>query len=434
MNALYQAPRRGWRCCRRGWRLHRRAWLLALGLLGAGAAPALAQTPLSWPDLLERFRSRNPELMAGRAQVEGASAEEITARLRPNPAISLGVDQVNLPAAGARWGWNGAQWAGGIEQVVERGGKRALRMESARFGTSIATAEYADLERQAVHLLRESFIGVLLARSLADLAMEDLAAYDRVIALNRERHQAGDISRVDLARIELQRAQFEADSVDAALALRGAKQEILALLDDPTPVEAFEIEGDFELRALPLSREAAERLAFEARPDLRSAGAALRQADAEQRLARAHAIPDPQFALGLQRALGENALGLTVGIPLQLFDRNQGERARTGSAVRGAEATRRGIAARITREVEAAYDAVVAAESLAASYRDRYLQQAQEVRETISFSYRHGEASLLEFLDAEQAWRETQITHRHLIARFLSSLNQLETAIGREIL
>jgi cobalt-zinc-cadmium efflux system outer membrane protein len=418
------------------------AWTLACLY---GAAPAAAQVagnaqaqpsgqaPLGWAELVERFRSRSPELAAGRAQLRVASAAEVTAALRPNPSLSYGVEEVTVPAAGAGWGWSDRQWVGGLEQTIELGGKRRMRIESARRASAVAAADYRDVERQALNQLREHYIGALLAASLAELATEDLAEYDRVIALNRERYRAGDLSRVDLARVELERARFEADSAAAALALRAAKQELLASLDDPTPVEQFALSGELEAGELTLSRAEAQRLAREQRPDLKAAERTREWSDAERRLARANSIADPQIGLGWQRTPGRNALGITVGVPLQIFDRNQGERARTAAEIEAAEAARRGVAARVDREVEAAFDAAESARALLASYQARYLEQARDVYETTRFSYEHGEASLLEFLDAGKAYRDAQVSYRELAARYLSALNQLDTAVGREI-
>lgn len=360
-------------------------------------------------------------------------ADEVTAALRPNPAASYGVAEVGVPAHGDGWGWSDRQWAGGLEQVIETGGKRGARMESARRASAVAAAEYRDLERQALGRLRDHYVEALLAQSLSELATEDLAEYDRVISLNRDRYQVGDLSRVDLARVELERARFESDSAAAALALRAARQELLAALGDPTPVERFELAGSLELGELTLSREEARRLALELRPDLAAAERARELSDAEWRLARANSIADPQLGLGWQRTLGRSALGLTVAVPLQLFDRNQGERARAAAEVNAAGELRRGMEARVEREVEAAFDAVESASALVASYRARYLEQARDVYETTRFSYEHGEASLLEFLDAGKAYRDAQVSYRVLAARHLSALGQLDTATGREI-
>ena len=121
-------------------------------------------------------------------------------------------------------------------------------MESARFATRIASTDQADLERNLTFNLRDAFNRTLQAKALLELANANLGYYDQVLKVNQERFRAGDIAKVDLQRLELQRVQFESDIENAKVALRTAKIQMLALMNDKTAVESFDVTGDFEYK------------------------------------------------------------------------------------------------------------------------------------------------------------------------------------------
>ncbi len=413
--------------------MHGRKWKLASYFLLAAQA-ALAQRALTWDEVRERFHTNNPNLLAGQLQVRESQASEITAGLRPNPVISSINDEFLLFNPDRFKPFDTSQWTQSISQLIERRKKRPLRVESARLATSIASTDLADQERQLLFNLRDAFVRALQAKAFVDLANDNLAYYDRVLAVNRERFNAGDLARVDLTRLELQRAQFESDVVNARVNLRTAKIALLALMNDRQPVDTFDITGPFDFRPVPLTLEEARRAAVNVRPDLQSATTAVQKAVADNRLAWANGSWDPQLYLEYQRTQSDNTMGFGVSLPLRIFDRNQGEKERTRLDIDRARRFRESVIAGIYRDVDSAYATVNSVADLIVPYRDRYLPQARDVRETVSFSYSNGGASLLDFLDAQKSYRDTELAYQNLIASYLSALNQLSLATGREVM
>src|ERR1035437_9002305 len=226
-------------------RLTRCAWMV-VAIAGAGPSGAFAQQPLTWQQVKDRFEATNPTLRAGRIGIDEARAQEITANLRPNPDMTTTLDQI-APFSG-----NPYRPFGSVLPLVsasylhERGGKRELRLESARKGTAVAQSQLADQERTLLFNLRNSFVQALQQKSVVALATENLAYYDRLLGVSDERFKAGDIAQVDLDRLELQRVQFETDLQTATVNLRTAKIQLLTLLDDRTPIEQFDVAGPYD--------------------------------------------------------------------------------------------------------------------------------------------------------------------------------------------
>jgi cobalt-zinc-cadmium efflux system outer membrane protein len=412
---------------------------VTIALIGAGfCGQALAQNALSWGEVRDLFLKNNPSLAAGRIGVQEFQANEITAGLRPNPVFSTVNDQFRVFSLGSLDAWNNAQWTQTVSQLFERRNKRGLRVESARLATSIAGTDLADFERQLTFSLRDAFIRVLLSKSALELAADNLQDYEKILDVNRQRLLAGDIARVDLTRLELQRAQFESDLENARVGLRTAKIALLALLNDRRPVDDFDVTGEFDFRDSIISRAEARRIALEQRPDLKSSIAAIDKARTDNQLAWANGSTDPVLGLEYQRTPGDptgyNTMGFSIAIPLRIFDRNQGEKARTALEVSRAERFREGVLIGINRDVDSAYESLESVRTLLRSYRDRYLAQSADTREAVSFAYSRGGASLLEFLDAQKSYRDIQINYRNLVGSYLAAANQLNFAIGREVI
>lgn len=404
-----------------------------LGFLFVGIS-AFAQTPLGWEEVRERFRRNNPNLLAGQIAVRQSEANQVTAGLRPNPVFSSVNDQFLFFNPDRFKPFRTSQWTESISQQFERRNKRGLRVASASLGSAIAASDLADAERQLLFNLRDAFVRTLQAKALRELARENLSYYDRVLALNRERLKAGDIAKVDLTRLELQRAQFESDAVGAEVNVRTAKIALLALMNERRPVDEFDVAGEFSYRPLLLTQEEARREAVQSRPDLRGAETAIRRAESDHRLAWANGSWDPQVGLEYQRTQSDNTLGFGVTIPLKIFDRNQGEKERTALEIRRAERLRDGLLANLYRDVDSAYAAVGSVRDLLLPYQERYLPQAVEVRDTVSFAYARGGASLLDFLDAQKSYRDTQLAYRNLVGNYLAAVNQLSLAMGKEVM
>jgi cobalt-zinc-cadmium efflux system outer membrane protein len=411
-----------------------RSALGGLLLLTVFGAEANAQKPLTWEEVRELFRANNPSLQAGQTFIQEGRANEVTAGLRPNPQLDIVEDQFHVFNPNPLSPFQNSQLTHSVTQLLERRNKRPLRVRSAELATAISVTDSQDLERNLIFNLRDAFVRVLQFKSILQLAGDNLRYYTRVIDVNRERYKAGDISRSDLQRVELQRAQFDSDLVNAQVNLRTARIQLLALMDDKRPVDSFDVAGEFDFRETVLLPTELHQAALDARPDLRSAETIIRKAEADNKLAWANGSTDPTLGLEYQRTGPDNTMGFSFAIPLRIFDRNQGEKARTALEIRRSQQVRQALITSIFRDVDSAYAQVDSVRVLLRPYRDTYLKQAVEVRETVSFAYTRGGASLLDFLDAQKSYRDTELNYRNLIASYLSAANQLNLSVGREVL
>ena len=225
--------------------MQRRNWRFCVGLLFAiGCQAQTAGTPqvLNWQETQDKFRANNPTLLAGRLNIDELRADEITAYLRPNPNLTLGLDQLT-PFSGNPYFRPFAEsyaWFD-IDYLHERQHKRELRLASAKLATVVAVSAQSDLERNLMFNLRDAFVRVLLAKAVSAVAKEDLEYYDKEIAINRERFAVGAIAKVDFQRVEIQRVQYESDLQTALVNLRTAKIDLLALLQDKTLPDPFDV-------------------------------------------------------------------------------------------------------------------------------------------------------------------------------------------------
>lgn len=418
----------------------RRVGLTAL--LAAGfASGANAQKALTWDEVRARFEANNPILLADKVSIDESKAQEITAYLRPNPQFTLSVDGTQIAPYSGRWvPVRGTSEMPAISYLHERQHKRELRLESAQKGTLIAESSHADLERSLLFNLRGAFVSTLQAKVVLQLAKDNLAYYDNVLDISRTRFSAGDIAQIDLDRLELQRVQYESDMQTAEVNLRTAKIQLLTLLNDRTPIEQFDVVGLFEFNDQLMPQDEFRKIALDTRPDLKAAVEAVDKAETDHKLAVANGSTDPILSAwythnaSINNPYAINIIGLSVTIPLRIFDRNQGEKLRTQLDIDRNEKLRGAAEALVYSDVDSAYAVVNSNVILLQPYKTRYLQQAVRVRDTVFFAYQHGGASLLDFLNAQSDYRTVQLTYVNLIGSYLTAAAQLNLAVGREVL
>src|ERR1700726_2081911 len=232
--------------------LLRLAIVAALGVPGFAQAAPLSVPPAAaqvwtWDAVKDRFQLNNTTLQASRLNIDELKAQEITARLRPNPDFTLTADGTQITPSHGRWTpFAGTFISPGVSYLFERRNQRGLRFEAAKQGTAIGTAQQSDSERNLLFNLRSAFVGILQAKAVLHLAQDNLDYYDKILKVSRDRFQAGDIAQIDLDRLELQRLQYESDVQTAEVNLRTAKIQLLTLLNDRTPIEQFEVVGTFD--------------------------------------------------------------------------------------------------------------------------------------------------------------------------------------------
>jgi cobalt-zinc-cadmium efflux system outer membrane protein len=398
------------------------------------------QQSLTWQQIRDKFEATNPTLLADKLNVDESKAQEITAYLRPNPTITLSADGTQIrPYQGIWQPLRGTSISPNISYLHERQHKRELRLESAKNGTLIAKSSHADLDRTLLFNLRSAFVSILQAKAVLQLAKDNLAYYDHVLDISRNRFNAGDIAQIDLDRLELQRVQYESDLQAAVENLENAKIQLLTLLNDRTPIDRFDVIGTYDFNDRLLPRDEFRKMAMDTRPDLKAAAEAIDKAQTDHKLALANGSTDPTFAVwwthnpSFNNPFDEDTLGLSVAVPLRIFDRNQGEKLRTQLDITRNQRLRDAAEASVLGDVDSTYATVESNLILLRPYKAKYLQQSVRVRDTIFFSYQHGGASLLDFLNVESEYRTVQLNYVNLIGSYLTGAAQLNMAVGREV-
>jgi outer membrane protein, heavy metal efflux system len=412
-------------------------WRLWLGMTAAGCLTkgAWGQQALTWQQVREKFETTNPTLRALQIGIDESRAAEITAYLRPNPDLTTTLDQLTPFTANPYQPLSSALPAISSSYLHERAHKRELRLESAQKGTGVSISQRDDQERNLLFNLRGAFVQALQAKAVLAMANDNLAYYDRLLAVSNDRFKAGDIAQVDLDRLELQRVQFESDVQTALVNVRTAKIQLLQLLDDRTPVEQFDVTGPFDFSEILPPLDDVRSTALAIRPDLRAAMQSVDKANTDYKLAVSNGSTDPTFGVDLGRNPPIAAyMGFSVTIPLRLFDRNQGEKARTLLDIRRNQRLQDATRAQVFSDVDSAYATLNSNLALLRPYKAKYLQLATRVRDTVSFAYQHGGSSLLDFLQAQQDYRSVQVSYLNLIGAYLSAANQLNMAVGREVI
>ena len=400
------------------------------------APVAKAQKPFTWDEVKARFEANNPTLRAGQIGIDESKASEITAYLRPNPILTLLTDQIDpFPGGPAHGPFAFLLASATLNYLHERQHKRELRLQSAKEATDITVSGQADLERTLLFALRGAFVGTLQAKAVLRVAKDNLDYWDQVLKISRDRFQAGDIAQIDLDRLELQRVQFESDVQAAEVNLRTAKIQLLMLLNDRTPIDQFDVLGLYEYNEQLSPLDQFRQTALDNRPDLKAATQAVDKAKTDHQLAVANGSTDPIFGFDVGRNPPiDQYIGVSVSIPLRVFDRNQGEKLRTQLDIDRNQKLLDATQAQVFSDVDSAYAMVNSNLILLRPYKAKYLEQATRVRDTVRFSYEHGGAALLDFLNAENDYRSVQLNYVNLVGSYLITAAQLNLAVGREVI
>ena len=412
-------------------RVSRPVLSLTLGLLlaalpGHPAAQPLV-TRLTLDEAVDLATRVNPSLRAKEAELQVTGTGEITAGLRPNPTATYLAEQFGGGSAAL------VQHTFSIGQPIELGGKRQRRLESARAATRVTGHELDDVRRQVIFQVKKAFTDALVAREGVGLADQNLHTLDDLERIQRFRAEKGDISDLELLRIQVQRFAFERDAADARQALQVARIALRAAIDPTRVAEDFEVSGELVDRAVAPGATELYRRALDNRPDLRAAEAARAKARADVSLARANSWADVTPQIEYQRIGPDNTVGFGISVPLRIFDRNQGEIARTRAETRRVDAAREALAAQILSEVDTALAGLRAERGKLDLLRDVYLPKARQARDTVEFAYRRGGVSVLDYLDAQRTYRDTTAEFLRALGSYWTAYYQLEAAVGGPI-
>ncbi len=309
-------------------------------------------------------------------------------------------------------------------------GKRQARLTAARDQTAITRSTVADNERNLVFQVASQFIGVLLAEASLNSDQQDLKSFQNTVDVSAERYKAGDISQGDFLKIQLQLLQFQAavstDQLNRIQSLAALRQ----LVGYESVPDEYDVDGQLDYHPVRVGLLDLKSLALRSRPDLRAAQLSVTGAQSQLRLAKTNGRPDVTPQIGYSHAGGENTVDFTVSLPLPIFDRNQGEVARTRSAVTQAQQLANENSQQVMTDVVDAYAGLHTSGQIVEFYLGGYLNQAKLSRDISEYAYRKGGASLLDFLDAERTYRANQLAYRQSLAAYMTALEQLRQAVG----
>jgi cobalt-zinc-cadmium efflux system outer membrane protein len=399
-------------------------------------APPTPATTVSLDDAVRLAVAYNHQLRAQRLNVDISKADEVTAALKPNPVFTS--TNENFPASSQLFTTdtfsNGLNLIESLSYTFERGGKRAKRTLVAQDTTSVAARTAADAERQLVFQTQQAFINVLLAKSTLDLAQQDERNYANVVDVNRERLRVGDLAEADFLKISLQQLQFQQDVASAEAAVVQAKAALRQSLGNEAVAENFDVAGDLAYTKYPTTLDELKRDALESRADLLAAQASVKLAQDTQTLAYGNRARDVTGEVEYDRAGSLNALGFGFSIELPIHDRNQGNIAHSQWALAQAVETEAQTRSAVLTDVVNAFAALQQNERVLSLFQSGYLAQAQQSLDVTTYVYQHGSGSLLDLLDAERTYRSTQLAYRQALAAYMTSVEQVNQAVGRQVL
>jgi cobalt-zinc-cadmium efflux system outer membrane protein len=403
----------------------------------APSAQALAQNhtgqSISLDDAIQMALQHNHTLLALRTTIQQNQASEVTANLRPNPVL-LGDSQFlpfpHVNQLNSDYLDNTAQFDLGVSYLFERGLKRQHRLQAAKDQTALTRAQVADNERTVSFNVATQFINVELAESTLELAEQDLKSFQNTVDIGQVRYNDGDIGEGDLLKIKLQLLQFQTDVSSAQLSRVQALSDLRQLLGYESIAADYDVSGSFDYKATPGNVDDFQAKALQDRPDLIAARLGVTSANSQYELQKSIAKRDVTGQVSYTHVTDQNDLSLFGQVQLPIFDRNQGEIARTGFAITQAQEQEKFTTGQVLTDVRDAYEALRTNDQIVNLYRSGYLDQAQQSRDITEYAYRRGGASLLDFLDAERSYRATQLAYRQSLASYLLALEQLREAVG----
>ena len=381
--------------------------------------------------MLDLARRANPTLLAAGEHLSAVRAGERTAGLRQNPVFTATGQMVNLGPDNP----NGPDfYSAGVQRLFERGNKRALRLDAARAITGVTGFQNEDLRRSVDLAVRQSFSRMLYAQLALGISRDNLEGYRRTVALEQVRLDAGAVDRTDFDRVELQLAGFESDLDNAQLVLQQASIALQTLLGVAHPADTFAITGTLDPPPVTATLEELRSSALANRPDVKAAQAQVGANAASVKLAQANGTADPTAETEYERTGHANAVGGTFTLPLRVFDRNQGEKERSRYELASSRLALTAAQNNALADVDTAWAALRTARAQTDRYRSKYLAEAAHVRDNMEFSYRNGNATLLEYLSALSDYRQVNLAALNANLQLLLALQQLSYSAQMELL
>jgi outer membrane protein, heavy metal efflux system len=402
-------------------------------LAGVAGAQTKGPVKITLDDAIHMALQHNHALAAARTAIQQNEASEVTANLRPNPTLTL--DAQFLPVFNpnkfsADYIDTTAQFDAGISYLFERGGKRQHRLQAAKDTTAVTRSTVADNERTLAFNVASQFVSVQLAESTLALADEDLKSFQNTVDISESRYKAGDISEGDFLKIKLQVMQFHSDVAQAQLAKVQALVGLRQFLGYESVPEDFDVAGDFDYLPVTVKLEDLQAKALLIRPDFRAAQQGVTAAQSQFALQKAIGKVDVTGTANYDHVSATNAASFFGAFQIPIFNRNQGEIARTRFAITQAQELERASSDQVMSDVLDAYEGVHENDRVVSLYRAGYLDAAKQSRDISEYAYKRGAASLLDYLDAERSYRATELAYRQSLAAYLTAVEQLREAVG----
>ena len=404
-------------------------------VLAANLASAQTQGPvrITLDEAIQMAMQHNHNLLAARTTIQQSQAEETTANLRPNPTLFGDWEYLPLftpSAQNSAYYHDSTEADLGLGYLIERGRKRQHRLQAAKDITAQTRSLVADNERSLTYNVASLFVNVQLAESTLELAELDLKSFGKTVEIGEMRYKAGAISEDDYLKIKLQLLQFETDFQQAQLAKVQALSDLRQLLGYESVSPDYDVAGLFDYRPLKGNLEDLQLKAMQNRPDYRAAQQGVTAANSQYDLQKAIGKPDVTVQGNYSHVNGINTATFYGSIPLPIFNRNQGEIARTRFAITQAQEQEKATSGQVMTDVRDAYEGLRVNDRVIQLYRSGYLEVAQKDRDISEYAYKRGAVSLLDFLDAERSYRATQLAYRQALASYLLALEQLREAVG----
>jgi cobalt-zinc-cadmium efflux system outer membrane protein len=425
-------------------------YMIVLSILSFSSYPSSAASPSSSPeqatvasktlrlsvtDALGLFVSQNLDVLIAKYGIEYTKGQEVTARLFPNPLLSVGT--LSSYTQGRTLS-NSGQLFTQVAQLFELAGKRGYRIESAGFGTQSAEAAFEDAVRLLGLTVKDSYYRIQLAQRRLVLAEENRERFSRILDVNTIRFKKGYIAEVDLIRIRLQMVDFQSQVIQSLQEAESAKGDLRQLLQ-LSPSTVLELTTELGFRRIDPDIEKLRVTALAMRPDIRAKRYTFSQRQSDLKLAKAYRIPDVTIGAGyaIQGAQGPDNPGqvaLNAGIPLPLFNRNQGGIHQAEVSLQAAEADLDKTVNRVENEVEVAYLNLLQSRRLVEAYFGEVLEDARSTFSIVERAYERGGATILDLLDAARTSRTIQQNYIEALFNYQHHLFQLESSVGQEIL
>ena len=416
--------------------------MLACALTSSAIAQSTGPTRITLDEAIQMALQHNHNMLAIMTTIQQAEAEEVTANLRPNPTLFADWEYLPLGSPAHQnpnlypnvstndYLKNNTEGDVGLSYLIERGKKRQHRLQAAKDITAQTRSLVSDNERGLTFSTASLFVNVQLAESTIELAEKDLKSFQKTVDLSQFRYDKGAISEDDYLKIKLQLLQFETDDQQAELAKVQALSDLRQLLGYESVSPDYDVAGPFDYQPLKGNLEDFQLKALQNRPDLRAAQQGVTAARSQFELQKAIGKQDVTVQGNYSHVNGINAANVLGSIPLPIFNRNQGEIARTRFAITQAQEQEKATNGQALTDVRDAYEGLRVGDRIVQLYRSGYLDVAQKDRDIAEYAYQRGAVSLLDFLDAERNYRATQLAYRQSLAAYLLALEQLRQAVG----